>query len=157
MISLKMIYDKLAAVVGDIRETRVILSKVGGIRPNGGDRQVAQGSGARRNSVRKKRRRAGSLRFLELQYQLINRRGIAEDDVGSGVLGMPQEVGIGDEPEPRGLDLRSQCLLSDPVKFLADRRAVFRMVLSDRRSPGSLRVSTRRTGALSIFARSTSM
>jgi hypothetical protein len=68
----------------------------------------------------------GSPWFLKLQYEFIHRRGIPEDDVGFGVLRMPEKVGVGDELEARGLDLRPQCLLSDAVKLLADRGAVFR-------------------------------
>ena len=49
--------------------------------------------------------RASSLRFLELQDELVDRCWIAEHDAGAGIFRMAQEVTLIDELEPSGLDL----------------------------------------------------
>src|SRR5690242_207740 len=70
-------------------------------------------------------RRPTLLRPLKLQHELIHRRGVAEHDIGPGILRMAQEVAFRNELESRCLYLLSQRLLSDPVILLADGGAIF--------------------------------
>ena len=46
-----------------------------------------------------------SHRLLELQHEFVHRCRIAEYDVRTSVLRMPEELRVGDELEPRRLDL----------------------------------------------------
>ena len=47
-----------------------------------------------------------SHRLLEFQHELIHGGRVLEHDVRAGILGVPQELCIGNELEPRRLDLR---------------------------------------------------
>ena len=64
--------------------------------------------------------------LLELQHEFVHRRRIAEYNVGTRVLRMPEEPRVGDELESRRLDLRTQRLLGYAVIGLADSSAIFR-------------------------------
>jgi hypothetical protein len=44
-------------------------------------------------------------RLLELQHELVHQCRIAGYDAGTSVLRMPEELRVGDELEPRRLDL----------------------------------------------------
>jgi hypothetical protein len=46
-----------------------------------------------------------SYRLLEFEHEFVHRRRIAEYDAGTSVLRMPEELRVGDELEPRRLDL----------------------------------------------------